>query len=76
MGEDGWAVISEFKTSSDYRLALYVYQDNYNNLYWYVHGDNVVIDDAPYKEFWYRENRNIPVPVGTAAVAFVLIINP
>ncbi|RLD30493.1 MAG: hypothetical protein DRI73_10265, partial [Bacteroidetes bacterium] len=64
LGEDGWVVISEFKTTGDYRLALYVYQDKSNDLYWYVHGDNVVVDDAPYKEFWYRENRSIPVPVG------------
>jgi len=64
LGKDGWAVINEFKTTGDYRLALYVYQDNDNNLYWYAHGDNVVLDGAPYKEFWYRENRNIPVPVG------------
>ena len=24
----------------------------------------MVVDGAPYEEYWYRENRSIPVPVG------------
>jgi uncharacterized protein (UPF0216 family) len=64
LGKDGWLVLSEYKTVSDYRLALYVYADKKKNLYWYAHGDNVVLDDIPYKEYWYRENKKIPVPEG------------
>ena len=29
-----------------------------------MHGDNVVLDDVPYKEFWHKENRKIEVPTG------------
>ena len=64
LGKDGWLVLSEYKTISDYRLALYIYADKKKNLYWYAHGDNVVLDDIPYEEYWYRENRKIAVPVG------------
>ena len=64
IGKEGWVVFSEFKTVSDYRLALYVYKDKHDNLYWYAHGDNVVLDDVPYIEYWERENREIAVPVG------------
>ena len=64
IGKEGWVVFSEFKTVSDYRLALYVYKDKHDNLYWYAHGDNVVLDDIPYIEYWERENRDISVPVG------------
>ncbi len=64
IGKDGWVVLSEYKTVSDYRLALYVYRDKSKKLYWYAHGDNVVVDDVPYIEYWERENRDIPVPVG------------
>ena len=60
--KNGWLVLSEFKTISDYRLALYIYTDEKTGKpYWYAHGDNVVLDDIPYKEYWYRENRNISV---------------
>lgn len=61
---NGWMVLSEFKTTGDYRLALYVYKDLNGTLYWYMHGDNVVIDGTPYEEFWFRENRIVPVPAG------------
>ena len=64
LGKEGWLVLSEYKTVSDYRLALYIYTDKNKKLYWYAHGDNVVLDDVPYKEYWYRENREVPVPVG------------
>jgi uncharacterized protein (UPF0216 family) len=64
LGKDGWLVLSEYKTISDYRLALYIYTDENKRLYWYAHGDNVVLDDIPYKEYWYRENREVNVPVG------------
>lgn len=63
LGDDGWMALAEFKTTGDYRLALYVYQEK-GQLYWYVHGDNVVLDDQEYEEFWYVENRSVPVPVG------------
>jgi len=64
LGKDGWLVLSEYKTVSDYRLALYIYTDENKKLYWYAHGDNVVLDDIPYKEYWYRENKKVPVPEG------------
>jgi hypothetical protein len=64
LGKDGWLVLSEYKTVSDYRLAIYIYADKKKNLYWYAHGDNVVLDDIPYKEYWYRENKSLPVPEG------------
>lgn len=64
LGKDGWLVLSEYKTISDYRLALYIYTDENKKLYWYAHGDNVVLDDIPYKEYWYRENKKVPVPEG------------
>ena len=64
LGKDGWLVLSEYKTVSDYRLALYIYTDKNKKLYWYAHGDNVVLDDIPYKEYWYRENKKVPVPEG------------
>ncbi len=64
LGKNGWAVISEFKTTTDYRLALYVYEDENEQLYWYMHGDNVVLDDLPYEEYWFKENKILKVPVG------------
>ncbi len=64
IGKEGWVVLSEFKTVSDYRLAIYIYKDKNGKLYWYAHGDNVVLDDVPYVEYWERENRDVPVPVG------------
>jgi len=64
LGKDGWLVLSEYKTVSDYRVALYVYADKNKNLYWYAQGDNVVLDNVPYKQYWYRENKIIPVPEG------------
>jgi uncharacterized protein (UPF0216 family) len=64
LGKDGWLVLSEYKTIADYRLALYIYRDKDEKLYWYAHGDNVVLDDIVYKEYWYRENREVPVKTG------------
>lgn len=64
IGKEGWVVFSEFKTVSDYRLALYIYKDKQDKLYWYAHGDNVVLDDIPYIQYWERENKKIPVPLG------------
>ena len=62
--KEGWLVLSEYKTISDYRLALYIYRDQNEKLYWYAHGDNVVLDNIPYKEYWYRKNKEVSVPVG------------
>ena len=56
LGSDGWLTFCEYKTASDYRLAFYIYCDKNKKLYWYVHGDNVVLDDRAYKEFWFQEN--------------------
>ncbi len=64
LGEEGWLAFCEYKTKSDYRLAYYIYTDQDKKLYWYVHGDNVVVDDVPYKEYWFKENRSTAVPVG------------
>ena len=64
LGKDGWLTFCQFKTTTDYRLSYYIYRDEAFNLYWYVHGDNVVIDDVPYKEYWFKENRKIAVPEG------------
>ncbi len=65
LDDDGYIVLTEYKTTGDYRLAFYIYKDEGSGrLYWYVHGDNVVIDGVKYKEFWYRENYEVPVPVG------------
>jgi len=62
LGKDGWLTFFEFKTKSDYRVAIYVYEGKDKKLYWYAHGDNVVLDDRPYKEFWSKENKDIEVP--------------
>jgi len=64
LGKDSWLTFSQFKTTSDYRLSYYIYSDENSKLYWYAHGDNVVVDDVPYKEYWYQENRKIAVPQG------------
>jgi len=64
LGADGWLTFSEYKTASDYRLAYYIYSDKSGKLYWYVHGDNDVLSDRPYIEYWYQENRKIAVPQG------------
>ncbi len=64
LGKDGWMALTEYKTTGDYRLAFYIYEDDNCELYWYVHGDNVVGDPDDYKEFWYRENYDVNVPVG------------
>jgi len=64
LGANSWLVLSEYKTISDYRLALYIYTDENKKLYWYAHGDNIVLDDVPYEEYWYRENREVPVLEG------------
>ena len=65
LGGDGWLAFCEYKTKSDNRLAFYIYCDKRDkHLYWYVHGDNVVKDDRPYEEYWFRENNKVKVPVG------------
>jgi len=64
LGKDGWLTFCQFKTTSDYRLSYYIYSDKCSNLYWYAHGDNVVIDDVPYEEYWFQENKSVPIPVG------------
>jgi hypothetical protein len=64
LGANSWLVLSEYKTISDYRLALYIYTDKNKKLYWYAHGDNIVLDDVPYEEYWYREDKEFPVPEG------------
>lgn len=64
LGKNSWLTFSQFKTKSDYRLAYYIYSDQQQNLYWHVHGDNVVLDDVPYKQYWYQENKKVPVPTG------------
>ena len=62
-GAEGWLTFCEWKTTNDYRLAFYVYVDDADSPpYWYVHGDNVVGEYGEYKEFWYEENKEIPVP--------------
>jgi len=61
--DDGWCTFFEWKTSGDYRIAAYVYVEKDGKPYWYAHGDNVAKDNyGPYKEFWYEENKQIPVP--------------
>ena len=64
LGKEGWLVLSEYKTIGDYRLALYIYTDKNKKLYWYAHGDNIVSDEVPYKEYWFKENREVPVLAG------------
>ncbi len=64
LGKDGWLTFCEWKTVDDYRLAFYVYSDEYGDLYWYVHGDSNVNGDEPYEEYWYEENRSVEVPQG------------
>jgi hypothetical protein len=64
LGKNSWLVLSEYKTIQDYRLALYLYTDENKKLYWYAHGDNIVSEDVPYKEYWYIENKEIPVLEG------------
>jgi len=63
LGKDGWLTFCEYKTASDYRLAFYIYCDKNKKLYWYVHEDNVVLNDRPYKEFWSQKNFT-PVKAG------------
>ena len=58
LGKNGWLTFCQYKTASDYRLSFYIYTDENKKLYWYVHEDNVVVDDIPYKEYWFRENRS------------------
>ncbi len=60
--DDGWCTFFEWKTSGDYRTAVYVYVEE-GIPYWYVHGDNVAKDNyGRYREYWAIENRSIPVP--------------
>ncbi len=65
LGPDGWFAFLEWKTCCNgYRIAVYVYSDPDQNLYWYAHGDNET-DDAPvYEEYWQEENRDLAVPIG------------
>jgi hypothetical protein len=61
--DDGWCTFFEWKTAGDYRIAAYVYIEQDKKPYWYAHGDNVAKDNfGPYKEFWFEENKRIPVP--------------
>jgi len=66
LGEDGWLTFCEYKTKYDNRLAFYIYSDENKKLYWYLHSDNVSSEEnyKKYKEYWFRENREIKVPQG------------
>ena len=65
LGSDGWCTFFEWKTKGDYRIAAYVYKDKDGKPYWYAHGDNMAKDNlGKYNEFWYEENRKIPVLAG------------
>ena len=61
--DDGWCTFFEWKTTGDYRVAAYIYNETDNKPFWYIHGDNVANqDNFTYEEFWYKENRTLPVP--------------
>lgn len=64
LGDNSWLTFCQFKTKTDYRLAYYIYSDANQRLYWYAHGDNVVLDNIPYESYWQQENKAIPVPTG------------
>jgi len=63
LGPDGWLTFFEWKTAGDYRIAAYIYEDLQKKLYWYVHGDNEANGGLPYQEFWFKENRDVEVPL-------------
>jgi len=64
LSNDGWLTFFEWKTSGDYRIAAYVYNDDTNGLHWYVHGDSEANGGLPYEEYWFKENLEIDVPQG------------
>jgi len=64
LANDGWLTFFEWKTSGDYRIAAYVYNDQVNGLHWYVHGDSEANGGLPYDEYWFKENLEIDVPQG------------
>ncbi|PCI07880.1 hypothetical protein COB72_09450 [bacterium] len=65
LGPDGWFAFMEWKTCcNEDRIAMYVYEDLDESLYWYVQNDNET-DDAPnHHIYWDEESRTVPVPVG------------
>jgi len=60
--DDGWCTFFEWKTPSDYRIAVYIYIED-GVPFWYVHGDNAAKDGYDvYEEYWFEENRHVLVP--------------
>jgi hypothetical protein len=59
-----WRVMWEFKTTSDYRTAAYIYGDANGNAYWHVHADNLADGGVPpWVTYWSVDNHTIPVPL-------------
>jgi hypothetical protein len=63
-GNGDWRVVTEWKTSGDYRTIVIVGQDGNGNLSWHIQGDNNANGPYPYQIFWYTNNTTVPVPVG------------
>ena len=59
-----WRVMWEFKTTSDYRTAAYIYGNANGNAYWHVHADNRADGGVPpFVTYWSVDNTTIPVPM-------------
>jgi hypothetical protein len=62
-GVNFWRVLWEMKTSTDYRIATFIYGNSAGQPYFFVHADNSPAGVYPYQEFWAVSNTSVPVPL-------------
>ena len=62
-GNNFWRVLWEMKTSTDYRIATFIYGSPDGRPYFFAHADNSPSDVYPYQEYWAASNTSVPVPL-------------
>ena len=62
-GVNFWRVLWEMKTSTDYRIATFIYGSSDGQPYFFAHADNNPASVYPYREYWAVSNTSVPVPL-------------
>lgn len=62
-GNNFWRVLWEMKTSTDYRIATFIYGSADGQPYFFAHADNSPSGAYPYQEYWATSKTSVPVPL-------------